>query len=80
LLQYQTGDFILALNSLGILENEVGQFDAAEEVFGRVLRLAVDDEDEGDQARAKMHLGIVHRSSPEVSVFSSKSDPSSRTP
>jgi hypothetical protein len=57
----QYADYRLTLNGLGILENEAGLFDAAEEVFGRVLRSAVDGEDEGDQARAKMHLGIVHR-------------------
>ena len=33
----------------------------AEEAFGQTLRSAIEDGDKGDQARAKMHLGIVHR-------------------
>ncbi len=51
----------LAVTGLGILENEARRFDEAEEAFERTLRSAVDDGDKGDQARAKMHLGIVHR-------------------
>ncbi len=50
-----------AVNGLGILETEAGCLDAAEEAFRRALRSAVEDGDKGDQARAKMHLGIVHR-------------------
>jgi tetratricopeptide (TPR) repeat protein len=50
-----------AMNGLGILENEAGFLDTAEEAFGKALTSAVEDEDKGDQARAKMHLGIVHR-------------------
>jgi tetratricopeptide (TPR) repeat protein len=51
----------LAVTGLGILENEARRFDEAEEAFERTLGSAVDDGDKGDQARAKMHLGIVHR-------------------
>ncbi|MGB3633493.1 MAG: NB-ARC domain-containing protein, partial [Rubrobacteraceae bacterium] len=51
----------LAVTGLGVLENEDCQFDEAEEVFERTLRSAINDGDKGDQARAKMHLGIVHR-------------------
>lgn len=51
----------LAVTGLGILENEDRRFDEAEEAFERTLRSATDDGDKGDQARAKMHLGIVHR-------------------
>jgi len=50
-----------ALNGLGILETEAGALDAAEEAFGRALKSAVDDENERDQALAKMQLGIVYR-------------------
>lgn len=51
----------LAVTGLGVLENEAGRFDEAEEAFGRTPRSAIEDGDKGDQARAKMHLGIVHR-------------------
>ena len=50
-----------AMNGAGILETEAGSLDAAEEAFGWALRSAVEEGDKGDQARAKMHLGIVHR-------------------
>lgn len=49
------------MTGLGILENEARRFDEAEEAFERTLKSATDDGDKGDQARAKMHLGIVHR-------------------
>lgn len=55
------GEYRLTLTGLGVLENEAGRFDEAAEAFGRTLRSAVDDGDKGDQARAKMHLGVVHR-------------------
>jgi len=51
----------LAVTGLGILENEARRFDEAEEAFERTLRSAIEDGDKGDQARAKMHLGIVYR-------------------
>lgn len=51
----------LAVTGLGILENEAGHFDEAEEAFEETLKSAIADGDKGDQARAKMHLGIVHR-------------------
>lgn len=51
----------LAVTGLGVLENEAHRFDEADEAFEQTLRSAVDDGDKGDQARAKMHLGIVHR-------------------
>ncbi|MBA2712457.1 MAG: tetratricopeptide repeat protein, partial [Rubrobacteraceae bacterium] len=50
-----------AMNGLGILENEAGFLDAAEEAFQKALDSAVEGEDKGDKARAKMHLGVVHR-------------------
>lgn len=50
-----------ALNGKGALELEAGSLDAAEELFGRALASAVDDEHEGDQARAKMNLAIAHQ-------------------
>ena len=55
------GEHGLTLTGLGVLENEAGRFDEAEQAFGGTLRSAVDDGDKGDQARAKMHLGVVHR-------------------
>ncbi len=55
------GNYRSAMNGQGILENEAGFLDAAEEAFGKALESAVEDGDKGDQARAKMHLGIVHR-------------------
>lgn len=55
------GNYRSAMNGLGILENEAGFLDAAEEAFGKALASAVEDGDKGEQARAKMHLGIVHR-------------------
>lgn len=51
----------LALTGLGILENEAGRFNEAVKTFEQTLKSAIDDEDKGDQARAKMHLGIVYR-------------------
>jgi tetratricopeptide (TPR) repeat protein len=56
------GGYRGALNGKGVLEIEAGSLDAAEELFWRSLRSAVDDEREGDQARAKMNLGIVYQS------------------
>jgi tetratricopeptide (TPR) repeat protein len=56
----QYDDYRRTLNGLGILEAEAGVYDAAEVAFECVLRSALDDGDEGEQARAKMHLGIVH--------------------
>ena len=50
-----------ALNGKGALEIEAGSLDAAEELFGRALASAVDDEHEGDQARAKMNLAIAQQ-------------------
>lgn len=49
------------MTGLGVLENEARRFDEAEEAFGRTLRSAVEEGDKGDQARAKMNIGIVHR-------------------
>jgi tetratricopeptide (TPR) repeat protein len=49
------------MNGLGILETEAGLLDAAEEAFGRALESAIAEGDKGDQARTKMHIGIVHR-------------------
>ena len=57
----ENGNYRSAMNGLGILENEAGRLDAAEEAFGWALESAVEDGDKGEQARAKMHLGIVHR-------------------
>lgn len=51
----------LAVAGLGVLENEARRFDEAEGAFRRTLGSAVQDGDKGDEARAKMHLGIVHR-------------------
>ncbi|MBA4115216.1 MAG: hypothetical protein H0X71_02010 [Rubrobacter sp.] len=50
-----------ALNGLGVLESKAGALGAAEEAFGRALSSAVDDDHEGDQARAKMNLGIAYQ-------------------
>lgn len=55
------GNYRSAMNGLGILENEAGLLDAAEGAFQKASDSAVADKDKGDQARAKMHLGIVHR-------------------
>lgn len=55
------GNYRGAMNGLGILENEAGLLGRAEEAFQKALDSAVEDKDKGDQARAKMHLGIVHR-------------------
>lgn len=55
-------EYRLAVTGLGVLETEYGSLNAAEDAFERTLKSAVeDDRDEGDRARAKMHLGIVHR-------------------
>ena len=51
-----------ALNSLGVLELKAGNLKAAEEVFRRALSSAVDADHKGDQARAKMNLGIAYQS------------------
>lgn len=48
-------------NGLGVLELKAESLGAAEEAFGRALASAVDDEHEGDQARAKMNLGIAYQ-------------------
>lgn len=50
-----------ALNGKGALEVEAGSLEVAEELFKRALASAVDDEHEGDQARAKMNLAIAHQ-------------------
>ena len=50
-----------AQNGLGVLELRVGALDAAEEAFGRAMASAVQDEHEGDQARAKMNLGVAYQ-------------------
>lgn len=51
-----------ALNSLGVLELKAENLQAAEEVFQRALGAAVDGDHKGDQARAKMNLGIASQS------------------
>ena len=51
-----------AQNGLGVLELKAGSLGAAEEAFGRALASAVEDKHEGDQARAKMNLGIAYQS------------------
>ncbi len=55
------GGYRGALNGKGALEIEDGSLEAAEELFRRALASAVDDEHEGDQARAKMNLAIAHQ-------------------
>jgi tetratricopeptide (TPR) repeat protein len=49
-----------ALNGKGVLEIKAGSLGAAEDLFRRALSSAVDDGHEGDQARAKMNLGIAY--------------------
>ncbi len=49
------------LNGLGVLEVKAGSLAAAEEAFRRAFSSAVDDDQEGDQARAKMNLGIAYQ-------------------
>jgi len=56
------GGYRAAQNGLGVLELKAGSLSAAEEAFGRALASAVEDEHEGDQARAKMNLGIAYQS------------------
>jgi tetratricopeptide (TPR) repeat protein len=50
-----------ALNGKGALEIKAGSLGAAEDLFRRALSSAVDDGHEGDQARAKMNLGIAYQ-------------------
>lgn len=50
-----------AQNGLGTLERKVGALGEAEEAFKRALNSAVKNEDDSEQARAKMNLGIVHQ-------------------
>lgn len=57
----ENDQYRLAVTGLGVLENEARRFDEAEEAFERTRESAVEDGDKGDEARAKMHLGIVHR-------------------
>lgn len=54
-------DYRSALNGLGVLELKANALDAADNAFRRVLSSAVDDDHKGDQARAKMHIGIAHQ-------------------
>lgn len=54
-------DYRAALNGLGVLELKAGAPEAAKKAFRRVLRSAIDDDHEGDQARAKMNIGIAHQ-------------------
>jgi tetratricopeptide (TPR) repeat protein len=54
-------DYRAALDGLGVLELEAGALGAAEEAFRRALRSAVDDDHGGDQARAKMNIGICYQ-------------------
>lgn len=56
------GGFRSALNGKGVLEIEAGSLEAAEGLFAWALDSAVDDDHEGDQARAKMNLGIAYQS------------------
>jgi tetratricopeptide (TPR) repeat protein len=49
------------LNGLGVLELKAGALGTAEELYRRVLSSAVEDDHKGDQARAKMNLGIVNQ-------------------
>ena len=55
------GGYRAALNGKGALEIEAGSSEAAEQLFRQALASAVDDGHEGDQARAKMNLGIAHQ-------------------
>lgn len=57
----QYDDYRRTLNGLGILEGEAGVLNATKAAFERAMRSALDDGDEGYQARAKMHLGIILR-------------------
>lgn len=54
-------DYRAALNGLGVLELKANALDTAENAFLRVLSSAVDDDHKGDQARAKMNIGITHQ-------------------
>lgn len=50
-----------ALNGKGALEIDCGSLEAAEDLFRRSLDSADDEEHAGDQARARMNLGIVYQ-------------------
>lgn len=53
-------DYRRAQIGLGVLEVEAEELDEAEAAFDRALCSALDSDDKIEQARARMHLGIVY--------------------